>query len=235
MALSVLAGCAAPGPQPPDATTIHATDRSVLMPAGRIVANIAGRGGSPSEAQSGHALELSFLKGSGSDTQNLGSTQVPIKFGGETFSGPRQLTHDFKLNWYELHYRWRKFLTEGAFGIEGLAGVALPRLDFRVSSSTQQASESFGAPGLSLGAGAIWRFRPATSVQGRLVYYTGSSDDINRATRAELYLVQGLGRNVAVRAGYVDWSLHVNRQDRANNSDINLQLSGPSIGLDVLF
>ena len=231
----MLAGCGTPTPPPPDATTIHASDRSVFMPAGRIATNITGRGGRPSEAQSGHALEFSFLNGSGSDTQSLSSTQVPIKFGGETFSGPRQLRHDFKLDWYELDYRWRKFPDEGAFGIEGLAGVALPRLDFRVSSSTRQASESFGAPGLALGAGVIWRFRPATSVQGRIVYYAGSDDDINRATRAELYLIQGLGRNVAVRAGYVNWSLHVNRQDRKNNSDIDLQLSGPSIGLDILF
>lgn len=78
--------------------------------------------------------------------------------------------------------------------------------------------------------------RATTSVQGRYSYYRGlgEQDDLQNATRGELYLAQALTRNIVVRAGYTDWSMHIARGS-ANASDLNVKMRGPSLGLEVVF
>jgi hypothetical protein len=62
----------------------------------------------------------------------------------------------------------------------------------------------------------------------------GDQDDLQNATRGELYLAQALTRNVVVRAGYTDWSMHIARGS-ANASDLNINMRGPSLGLEAVF
>lgn len=79
-----LGGCA---PVPVATTSIEATDRSVVLPAVRVSANLFPRGGAekaPSEPRDGHALEFNAATARGSDTQTLGGGQLPIIFGSPT-------------------------------------------------------------------------------------------------------------------------------------------------------
>jgi len=234
--LLVLAACQAPGP--PSPTTIEASDSGVFVPTLRMTREEPRAYSEPSDVGRGGAFELSYFRGSGSDTQNLAASNQPIKLGGTNFSGPQQVRHDFALNWYELAARGRIFgaSPDRALGAEFLFGAAVPRLAFRVSSSTAQASETFGAYGVVIGTGALWRLRPGTSTQVRYSYYRGlgGNDDLAHATRTEISLAQALARNLVARAGYMEWSLHVGR-GTANNSDLNVKIRGPSLGLELVF
>ena len=122
------------------------------------------------------------------------------------------------------------------FGVEFLVGAAFPRLNFQVSSATQKASETFGSGGPVLGIGGLVRFRPGTYAHGRYSYYygTGGSGDLEHAKRTEIYLAQALAKNVVVRAGYVAWTMNVKRDD-IRFSDLELQMRGPSLALDLVF
>jgi hypothetical protein len=223
--LTLLAGCAN--------NRIEATDRSVFLPMGRISANLTGRQGTPSDPQGGHAIEFGVTGGSGDDTQGFTSGQSPIVFGGQTFNTPVELRHEFDFRYADVAWRWRKFFGTGGFGIETLAGVGYADLDLTTASTTQRANEKLSSWGAAGGFGIIWRFRPGTSLQSRIAVF-GSGDDtgVSGASRLEAYIVQALGRNAAVRAGYAAWSIV---SERENASDIHVRFSGPALGLDVLF
>ena len=130
-----------------------------------------------------------------------------------------------------MSYRWRRFFDEGAFGIEALGGVGYADLDFTVRSATQRANEDLSSVGLAVGLGALWRLRPGTSLQGRVTAFGGG--DVSSADRVELFLVQALGRNAAVRAGYASWKIKFDRGDAVSKVEVNF--SGPALGLDVMF
>jgi hypothetical protein len=84
--------------------------------------------------------------------------------------------------------------------------------------------------------GVLFRLRSGTSLQGRYTYYRGlgEQDDLQSATRGELYLAQALARNIVARAGYTDWSMHIARGS-TNASDLNIKMRGPSLGLEIVF
>jgi hypothetical protein len=220
----LLAGCA-------NDTRIEATDRSVFLPMGRISANLTGRQGTPSDPQGGHAIEFGVSGGSGDDTQRI--TSSPIVFGGQTFAAPVELRHEFDFRYADVAWRWRKFFGSGGFGIETLAGIGYADLDLSIASATQRANEKLSSWGAAGGFGIVWRFRPGTSLQSRIaVFGSGEDSGVSGASRLDAYIVQALGRNAAVRAGYAAWSVV---SERENASDIHLRFSGPALGLDLLF
>jgi len=226
-----LGGCfTMPPPPPPPPSTIEASDDGVLQPVARLSVNLSRLQGAPSDPQSGHAIELGFANANGGGSQNLSSNRVV--WGNKTFTAPQQLKHEFDFTYLDVSYRYRKFFDESrAFGIEALGGLGYADLDFTVRSATQRASEDLSAVGLALGVGAIWRLRPGTSLQGRVAAFGGG--DALTATRIELYLVQALGRHAALRAGYAAWKVESDRGDGV--SKLELEFSGPALGIDVMF
>lgn len=234
----LVAGCATPVPQPPPPTTIRASDSNVGMPTVRIANESNTQSRDPSDVGMGGALELSYLGGRGSDTQTLAGNAQPIRLGGASFGAPGEVRHDFRLDWYEIDLRSRIFSPDADrhLGVEFLFGAAFPRLNFQVSSPAQTASETFGGGGPVLGIGGLWRFRPGTYAHGRYSYYygAGGNEDFRHAKRMELYLGHALTKNVVVRAGYVSWSIEIKRND-LRFSDLDVQMRGPSLGLDLVF
>lgn len=236
LCLSGVAACQTPGP--PSPTTIVASDQSVFVPALRFASEANHSGRDPSDPGQGGAFELNYFHARGGDTQRVSASDQPIKLGGTSFQGPREVQHDFTLNWYELNARGRLFSAspDRVVGAEFVIGGAFPRLGFRVSTPNQQATENFGQFGVVTGGGLLLRLRPGTSVQGRFTYYRGlgGNDDLANASRGEVYLAQSLTRNIVARAGYTDWSIHVARGS-ANASDLNVKMRGPSLALEAVF
>jgi hypothetical protein len=231
LATSGLGGCGGMPPPPPP-STIQASDEGVFQPGARVSVNLSRLRGEPSDPQTGHAIELGLTQGSGSSSQSLGSNRVV--WGSQTFTAPQQLRYEFDFTYVDVSYRYRHFFGESrAFGLEALGGLGYADLDFTVRSATQRASENLSSPGLALGVGGIWRLRPTTSLQGRLTATGGGGSGISNAKRIELYLVQALGRNAALRAGYSSWEVESDRGDGV--SKLELKFSGPALGVDVMF
>lgn len=229
LAVWALGGCAGSIPT----TSIKASDSSVTLPTIRISTEFGGTGGAPSEPRDGQALEFNAATAKGSDTQTLSTGQPPVIFGDPTttFNAPQALKHDFEFTYVDISWRGRAFFGTNPVGLELLAGLSYLATDMTVSSATQSAAEKRNAAGLSLGVGGVWRIRPATSVQARATFIAplGEFDEI---TRLEAFVVQALGRNAAVRAGYAGWRIRV---DSGSRSAIKMNVSGPSLGLDLSF
>lgn len=227
-----LGGCFGGGGSAP--TRIEANDDSVFVPTVRAVWNLTGPKETLSEPRSGLAVEFGAMTASGNGSQSISGTRQPVAFGGQTFSLPQTLQHDFRITHYDLFYRWRRFLGGGPVGFEVLGGAAFTKLRLTVSSTTQQAAETFSSPGPSAGVGVIGRMRPGTSVQVRYTYTAFiSNSDLNQAQRGEGFLVQALGPNAAARAGYAWWRGDARRGTSV--SDIGIGFSGPSLGLELQF
>lgn len=230
--LVLLAGCAEP------TTDIAIRDNGVFLPSGRMSIDISPEVQNPSVPHTGHALELGVSGGRGEDGQELSSGQEPVVFGGRTFNAPVNLNHEFKYQFLEAAYRFRKFFgASQKFGIEVLGGLAQAELDVTVTSPGLSAREELNSGGLVGGFGLIWKFRPTTSLQSRLAYFVSEDEEgVNTARRIELHVAQALGRHASVRAGFASWSVDSNRDyDSGTRSDVRARFQGFALGLDLMF
>ena len=229
LAAWALGGCATSIPT----TAIKASDSSVTLPTVRVSVQIGSAEGPPPEPAYGQALEFNAATAKGSDTQTLSAGQPPVIFGdpSTTFNAPQDLRHEFEFAYVDFSWRGRAFFGLKPIGLEVLAGLSYLETELTVSSATQRATDKRNAAGLSLGVGGVWRIRPSTRVQARvtLIAPLGEFDEV---TRLEAFVVQALGRNAAVRAGYAGWRIRV---DSGSASAIKVDFAGPSLGLDLSF
>lgn len=224
-----LGGCASY----PPTTSIRASDSGATLPTLRITKTLDAMDGAAAEHGAGRAVEIGVASGKGRDTQTLEPGQVPIVFGdpATTFSPPQSLTHEFDFAYYDLLWRWRSFPAGSAAGFELIAGMSYLSTDLTVSSPGLRASDTLTSANLTFGAGGLWRMRPATFLQGRVTFVLPLGD-FDEVLRLEAHVVQALGRNAAVRAGYAYWRI---RSEPGSTSGIKLDVSGPALGLDLSF
>jgi hypothetical protein len=188
-------------------------------------------GAAPSDPHTGHAVEFGFTRGRGSSSQELPSNYV--SFGGKRFAGPDTLTSDFTHTYLDMAYRFRLVDQRTGLGFEVLTGIAVAEFELSVASPSQRANETLSSPGMQLGTGVLWRARPGTSVHARGAWFRSVDDtEVSHASRYDLFLMQSLGRNAALRAGYAWWSLDSDRGDTI--SPIKVQFRGPTLGLEIL-
>jgi len=214
-------------------TRTDAEDNRVFLPSVRASVNFKRGQEPPSEPQGGHAIELEVTSARGSDSQSLSAGQSPVILDGKTFSAPQQLKNDFDFWFGSISWRWRRFFGDRAIGLETFAGLGYSGLSLTVSSPAQQASQHFSTFGPQGGVGLIWRLHPGTSLQARIAGFVSAETGVNRAARAEAFVVKALGENVTVRAGYVGWE--AKGQTLPDTSDFRLRFSGPSLGLQFDF
>jgi hypothetical protein len=230
LAAAALAGCCC-APQP-SYTKAEVEDHSVFLPSLRVVVPFSRQDRSGLEPQTGHALEARLTRVDGSGSQNLGSGS-PIVIGDATYNAPANLKYDFDLANAEVAYRYRHLWRSG--GVEGLVGIGYNRLRVAAAAPGLSSVYTDEALGPVLSVGGLWRLRPGTSVQGRVAAWYGNAFGgwYSDLLRAEIFYVQALGRNVALRAGYAAWQVDVDRDGK--DSDIRLRFSGPALGLDLMF
>ena len=121
--------------------------------------------------------------------------------------------------------RWQASDPAAPVAFELLGGISL---------SSVHAGDERVADGLLLGIAARWRIVTSTALEARYRFFTSEGNWYaeNHLHRADLALVQALGRHLAVRAGYHYWSVF---SQRNGASDVRARLGGPSLGLDVRF
>jgi len=216
-----------------DTTRIDAEDNRVFLPSVRGSVNLTQSKESPSQPQNGHALEFEAFKARGSDSQSLAAGQSPVILDRTIFSAPQELRNDFDFHFVDISWRWRKFFGGRSLGLETFAGLGHAWLDLTVSSTGQQASRHFSTLGPQGGVGLLWRLHPGTTLQGRIAGFVSAADGVNRATRAEVFLVKALGENVTARAGYASWVAEGHAL--SGISDFRLRFSGPALELQFDF
>jgi hypothetical protein len=225
------------------ASNIDFSDNSVVIPSINVAVDLKGdsRQGGSAKLRSSHALELGLTGAHGEGHDSLPAGEHPVAFGGTTFTAPQDLRYDFKFSFAQLAYRYRAGLGSG--GAEVLAGVGVPSLGLRVSGTTQTAYERLTTPGLVLGLGGFWRFRPSTSLEGRFSLFDSEQNSgVTYAIRRDLRLVHALGRNVSAHIGLSSWNVRSVRDSAdwsgdtggATSSEIRIRFWGPAIGLDFL-
>jgi hypothetical protein len=230
LAAAVTAGC---GAVPSTDNDIDFASGGVVIPAARASVDLSRTERAPSEPHTGHAIEAELTGANASDTQAVGAT--PIALGGQVFSAPQDLRGDSSFRFGEIAYRYRKFFgSRQALGIELLAGVARSQLDLTLTGATQSAKARFRDNGAAGGIGGVWRFRPTTSLQTRYMVFLSPN---TAAYRLDLQVVQGIGRNAALRAGVATWYVEVEGDQRGATPppDIGVRFWGPTLGVDVLF
>ena len=212
-----------------------------FTPSLRLGIDLAPREAMPSVPHTGHGIEVGLYGTSGDETQMRTAGAPPLTFGGQVFSAPTTLNHEFDFAVFEIAYRYRHFFSADAtFGIELLAGLGVAEMDLTVSSPTQRASENLQSGGIVLGVGAVWKFAPRTSAQARLMFFgSGEQEGITSAARVEVMVAHALARNIAVRAGLTGWGVESERdaeQDFSSpNSHIRAGFGGLALGLDIAF
>ena len=218
-------------------------DRSASTPLGRLSIDLVPRDVAHSVPHAGHALEFGFSGASGSDGQSRRAGAPPITFGGQDFAAPNDLRHEFDWRFAEAAYRYRYFFTENV-GIEVLGGLGYAEFDLTVASAIGSpalpVNEKLSSTGLVGGVGFIWKILPSTSLQTRITGFgSGETEGVSAAARWDLYLVQAIGRYLALRAGVTAWSVESEREhdefDDSLNSRIRARFSGLSLGLDLAF
>ncbi|HLP96983.1 MAG TPA: hypothetical protein VK149_00920 [Sideroxyarcus sp.] len=223
----VLAGCET-------TSQIVADDNHVSLPSFRVGVSLDEDTQPPSEPHTGKAIEFSYAKAKGSGGQALGTGQSPIIYNNTTFIAPQQLTSDFDIGYADASFRWRKFFRERSLGLELSGGLGHTSLRLKVASPTQSAAMDFGNYGWQGGVGLIWRVRPNTSLHAHVTGFAGkSSPGISDLGRYELFLAQGLGDNLMLRAGYAKWE--VNGSSGLGASDFRMTLAGPALELGLNF
>ena len=221
-------------------SSLDLEDTSSFTGAVRLAADFAGRETPrPSAPHTSHAIELEISGAKGSDNQTLGAGQQPVVFGGETFLAPQTVHADFDFRLAYIGYRYRQVFERSGLGLEALVGPGYAQLGLSVAGPLRRASERLRDGGLVVGLGAMLRFWGASSVNFRATGFgSGSTDGVTSATRYDLYFAQALGRNAGIRAGYSWWNIRSEREDDYGSSTlspIRVRMSGPAVGLELMF
>ena len=228
-AAAALGGCGCCKSPPPAYSKAEVNDSAVVVPTLRVIVPF----GAPETSRGGgHAVEVRLAGVEGSDSQAHGSG-APIRIGGVSYTAPTTLRYDFDLFNAEAAYRYRKLWR--AVGIEGLFGVGYNRVRLDVAAPGLRSFYAKEAIGPVASVGTVWQLRPMTSLQGRYSAWWSPTDNgsFTDLLRFEVFLVQALGKNLALRAGYTVWQF--DQDAEGNYSDIRLRFAGPALGLDLTF
>jgi hypothetical protein len=224
---------------------VEVEDGSVLFPVVRAVWNIdpklgeveSARGDATAQRQGVDldramqiAVELDVSKGSGESTQNLSGSEM-ISFDGVSLFGPTSVDVDFDVTFATAaaRFRWPVVPT---VSIDGLLGVGLDRLDIKLRDNGQSVRDTTTTMGPLVGARVNWQPIDLLGAYGKVFGYVGVvGDEVVSHLGAEVALTVSPFRQIEIFGGWRVWSYE---EDRAG-SDVELEMSGPIVGLQVEF
>lgn len=190
-----------------------------------------GEGGQPEgkeNARSGDFIDVRVFGGSGEDTQGLALGES-IDFGDETFLGPSTVSSEFDLTMGEIVFR-RTLEANPHFNFSYLAGLGVSHVDLELESGNLRASEAETAFNAVFGAGVgvplVERLELGLGIEGTLL----PIDDV-QFWSADLGLRIWVGGAFSFFGG---WRTVRHEWSRVG-SEVELDLSGPAIDLEVSF
>ncbi|HET6202244.1 MAG TPA: hypothetical protein VFI25_05510 [Planctomycetota bacterium] len=234
LVLAASVGCSGP-------EDIEGRDRSALFQDLRAVWTMRGAGEERAESREGRepaprsrgllALELDLVHGKGDTDQDLGLGDR-IEIGGTDFFGPANVRADSDFFTGSLAVRGGAQLAP-EFAIEGLGGIAWYRLDLRVSGAGTREAETFDSVGPLLGAQFTYEPLRPIALHARGTAGLGLGSDVAEVLAGELGLAVPAARRARIFGGWRWWSYELNAG--GGDSDVRLDLSGPTIGVELRF
>ena len=190
-------------------------------------------------------IEVQYTRVSGKDDQELLAGQA-IAVGGRSIIGPQLVSHRIDISYAHIAYSGTaRFTGENPVEMDAFLGAG--RVDFRLqSSATTSAPLTLETEqvdyALTMGLGLRWWFFANSAVEGRLILLTANPFSYFAGTfgkggqtdmlEGELALVFRPIGNVAIRGGYALMDL---TPKKSSNSSFDFKLSGPFLGLGILF
>ena len=216
---------------------IDASDRTVLFPAARGVFQAQlDEPDKEGQFQGVAGGELSFDHADGEANSNFGPGD-PVELHGVTVPAPVRVALDYNLERYSAAFRGG-FWVAHSLGIEGLLGLESHVLSLKASSPTAPSDSEHW---FSLGpmVGGHFSLRPVgflesmrwLTIYGRLTasYGFGEYGKDAGAQSAETGLELGPFYHLGGFAGWRWWSL--DRERSSNDSEVDLGVNGPVVGL----
>jgi hypothetical protein len=187
-----------------------------------------------------HSIDMGFSYAHARRKQTHDLGDGPINFGGTTFVGQQDINWTSNIQLAHLGYKPRIWFGQSNFALEGVFGVGWAGLGIKgVGALGQSASERMSNGGFVAGAGGIWRFASATSLQVRFLnFVSGSKEGVTAAGRSDVTVTHALGKNVQLRGGLGTISAYSAREDAESGvfkSPIHASGTGLLLGLDILF
>ncbi len=143
--------------------------------------------------------------------------------------GPARVSHDYDLYSWSFVARGG-FWVDGYFGLEGLGGIAFEYLDIEASSGGVTVGDDEIYAGPLFGAQLSLKPVPWCTIYGRGSITFGFLEELFEFANAEAGLSFAPHEKVTVFGGWRWWDLEV---DRSGEADIELELSGPTFGLQI--
>lgn len=226
------------GPLPPtrDLAPIHVDDRNATVPAARLSWHSDGPDTRPGTSNFG--VEVEYAQGSGRSDQQLTGNEY-ISLGGANLLGPQNVRHRAELRYGHLALSGITRFRGKASGLElqWVAGLGRTELDLRSESRTTAdpaLTSKYEVTGVALGVGPRWNITKEAALEGRAQFLLSGADFHNDFWYPEVAFRYRPVRNAALRVGYSGMgSRPVKHQ--GGDSPVEVRISGPFLGLDVMF
>jgi hypothetical protein len=177
------------------------------------------------------ALELDLSQGNAETDQQIDAGDE-IRLGNATIVGPARVKADSDLFAGSLAFRGGARVAPDVV-LEGLAGLAWYRLDLEVSSGGISDSERFDSIGPLLGAQVTYEPLDRIALHARGTVVGGVGPDAAEATNGEAGVAFRFTRGARIFGGWRWRNLKI--EGKGSDSDVRLELSGPTVGLEVRF
>lgn len=205
---------------------LEGDDSSTVFPALRLAFPI------DPDGENRASVEVRMSGAGGEDDQGVGAG-TRVTWDGVDFVGPQAIELDWTLAAVDAVLRYALSSSDRG-GFDLLAGLGASHLDLEVSAPGQDADDRTFALGPLLGARA-W-VAPAEPLKLYLeaTFGAGFGDDaLIERTAFEAGLEGRLARHVGLVGGWRAWTYDEERDDLS--SDVELELSGPFVGLSIRF
>jgi hypothetical protein len=164
---------------------------------------------------------------SGADSQELSPGEL-ISFDGTDFIGPFTVASDFDLTVASLTARIGGNYRE-RFSIAGLIGLGYSNLDLELSAPGLIARDASSGIGVSLGMQMDWHTLSWLDLSFRLGgLYTGDISLMMNDLSLRAWPIEQVGV-------FVGWRAYIYEEDRTGGSDVELDLAGPTAGIEFSF
>jgi hypothetical protein len=212
-------------------------DRNTTVPAARLSWHSDGPDTRPGTSNFG--VEVGYAQGSGRSDQQVTGNEY-ISLGGANLLGPQDVRHRAEMRYGHIalsgitRFRGKASWLE----LQWVAGIGRTELDLRSESRTTAdpaLAARYQSTGLLLGVGPRWNITKEAALEGRVqaLWFGDIHNDFD-FRYPEVAIRYRPVKNAALRVGYSGMGFEPVKH-QGSDSPVEVRISGPFLGLDVMF